>query len=102
MRRDISRTYGRISGHDRDEHIAQDRVLCIVVRRLVFAFELDTYRKVVATAALAKTGFACMPGPTRKWDKLQDFTVPAYQQVRGHLEARISLKYGCACQSSRF
>lgn len=81
MTRNFPGRNGRIGGTQGLDNSLQHRVLPIIVRRFILAFEFDADRKVVASALPAKTGLASMPGSLREWHELDDSTVTPNEQV---------------------
>ena len=77
----------RIRGDKSIGHRDQHRVLTIRVRHLVIPLEFNTDREIITTRAAAKTRLTSVPGAATKRYKLNQFAIPAYQQVRRDLEA---------------
>jgi 16S rRNA (uracil1498-N3)-methyltransferase len=65
----------------------QDRILTFIVRRFIFALELDSDGKVIASRTTAKTRLSCMPGTLGEWYKLNKLAVAPNQYVRRNFHA---------------
>lgn len=50
---------------------------------IVAAFELDSNGKIITTVFTLPTGNTGMPGTQCAWNKLDNFTVAAYQEMAG-------------------
>ena len=66
------------------QHFRQDRVLLVIVRRHVLAFELDTDREVVAARTAAKKRCSRVPRSFSKRHELHQLTVAPDKQMRGY------------------
>jgi len=87
--------------HERSAHLNQDLVLAILVRNLVFPFQFDADRVIVATAAAAKRRLTRVPGPLRKGHKLDQLAVAFHQQMRRYLHSTNLTKVGMAVPVQR-
>ena len=90
MRRYFARRYRGVRIHDCTEYGGQYLVLRVVVRRRVLALEFDADGEIIAALVLPVSRLARMPGTLREWHELDQFTVPADQQVRGDFETASS------------
>jgi len=72
---------GRIGGTQGLDNGLQHRVLPVIVRRFILAFEFDANREVVASLLPAKTGLASMPGSFRERHELDDSAITPNKQV---------------------
>jgi len=87
MPRNLARRNLWIGFAECPNHRLQRRILPIVVGSLVFSFELDANRKVIAAMLPAEAGIAGMPRPFRKWHKLDHTAVAANENMCGDLHA---------------
>jgi hypothetical protein len=70
----------------------QARILRILIGRLILAFKLYAYRKIIAANPTCITGFARMPGAPIYRNILYKLSVSAYQEVCRHLHSCYFLK----------
>ncbi len=87
MSRELPRRDARIGSRYSPQYSRKDPILAFIVGCVVFAFELNAYRKIVAPDPPTKIRLASMPGTLGERYKLDEFAVASDQQMRRNFHA---------------